>query len=57
MDLQSTIVFEKNYDALYNNEARFIINEGGSRSSKTYALPIDSGILLTEQRRRRFNHS
>jgi len=38
MDLKSTIVFEKNYDALYNNKARFIINEGGSRSSKTYSL-------------------
>ena len=38
MDLKSTVVFEKNYDALYNNEARFIINEGGSRSSKTYSL-------------------
>ena len=38
MDLTSTIVFERNYDALYNNEARFIINEGGSRSSKTYSL-------------------
>ena len=38
MDLKSTIVFEKNYDALYNQEARFIINEGGSRSSKTYSL-------------------
>ena len=38
MELKSTIVFEKNYDALYNNEARFIINEGGSRSSKTYSL-------------------
>ena len=38
MDLESTIVFERNYDALYNNEARFIINEGGSRSSKTYSL-------------------
>lgn len=38
MELQSTIVFERNYDALYNNEARFIINEGGSRSSKTYSL-------------------
>ena len=38
MDLKSTIVFEKNYDALYNHEARFIINEGGSRSSKTYSL-------------------
>jgi hypothetical protein len=30
MDLKSTIVFEKNYDALYNHEARFIINEGGA---------------------------
>lgn len=38
MDLKSTIVFERNYNALYNNEARFIINEGGSRSSKTYSL-------------------
>ena len=38
MELKSTIVFERNYDALYNNEARFIINEGGSRSSKTYSL-------------------
>ena len=38
MDLKSTIVFERNYDALYSNEARFIINEGGSRSSKTYSL-------------------
>ena len=38
MDLKSTIVFERNYDALYNHEARFIINEGGSRSSKTYSL-------------------
>lgn len=38
MDLKSTIVFERNYDALYNNGARFIINEGGSRSSKTYSL-------------------
>lgn len=38
MDLKSTIVFERNYDALYNGMARFIINEGGSRSSKTYSL-------------------
>ena len=38
MELKSTIVFERNYDALYNSEARFIINEGGSRSSKTYSL-------------------
>jgi phage terminase large subunit len=38
MEIQATKIFKKNYDALYNNEARFIINEGGSRSSKTYSL-------------------
>ena len=38
MEINSTIIFEKNYNALQNNEVRFIINEGGSRSSKTYSL-------------------
>lgn len=38
MELNSTIIFEKNFNALQNNEVRFIINEGGSRSSKTYSL-------------------
>ena len=37
MKIQATIVFEKNLDAL-NSGKRFIINEGGSRSSKTYSL-------------------
>jgi len=37
MKIKGTIVFEKNYDALQGDK-RFIINEGGSRSSKTYSL-------------------
>ena len=37
MELNSTIIFEKNYNALQSG-VRFIINEGGSRSSKTYSL-------------------
>lgn len=31
-------VFTKNYDALTNNDIRFIINMGGTRSSKTYSI-------------------
>jgi len=38
MELNSTIIFEKNFDALQNKGVRFVINEGGSRSSKTYSL-------------------
>src|SRR5882757_3115030 len=37
LNLESTIVFKKNYKAL-ESDARFIINEGGSRSSKTWSL-------------------
>ena len=37
MKIQATVVFERNLDAL-NSGKRFIINEGGSRSSKTYSL-------------------
>ena len=38
MQIKATNIFEKNFNALQNNEVRFIINEGGSRSSKTYSL-------------------
>lgn len=31
-------VFTKNYDALLNNKIRFVINMGGTRSSKTYSI-------------------
>lgn len=37
MEINSTVIFEKNWDAL-EGQTRFIINEGGSRSSKTYSL-------------------
>lgn len=37
MEIKATIVFEKNYNAL-NSDVRFIVNQGGSRSSKTYSL-------------------
>jgi phage terminase large subunit len=37
MELKSTIIFQKNHQALQGAE-RFIVNEGGSRSSKTYSL-------------------
>lgn len=38
LEIKGTGVFEKNYDALFNSDARYIINEGGSRSSKTFSL-------------------
>jgi phage terminase large subunit len=38
MEINSTVIFEKNYSALQDKDIRFIINEGGSRSSKTYSL-------------------
>ena len=38
MEIKSTVIFEKNYAALNDSGVRFVINEGGSRSSKTYSL-------------------
>lgn len=38
MEIQATNIFARNWDALTNREIRFIVNEGGSRSSKTYSL-------------------
>ena len=37
IEISATEVFEKNLDALHSDK-RFIINQGGSRSSKTYSL-------------------
>lgn len=37
MEIKATEIFEKNFDAI-NSDKRFIINQGGSRSSKTYSL-------------------
>ena len=38
MEIKSTVIFEKNSEALNDPSIRFVINEGGSRSSKTYSL-------------------
>lgn len=38
MDIKATNIFQKNFNALQEHGVRFIINEGGSRSSKTYSL-------------------
>jgi phage terminase large subunit len=38
LSINSTIIFEQNFDALQDPSIRFIINQGGSRSSKTYSL-------------------
>ena len=38
MEINSTIIFEKNWSALQEKGVRFVINDGGSRSSKTYSL-------------------
>lgn len=38
MEIKATNIFQRNYQALSNSGVRFIINQGGSRSSKTYSL-------------------
>lgn len=38
MEIKVTNIFQRNYEALSNSGVRFIINQGGSRSSKTYSL-------------------
>lgn len=37
MQINATNIFSRNWDAM-NSDKRFIINQGGSRSSKTYSL-------------------
>jgi phage terminase large subunit len=38
LEIKHTPVFERNYEALNKGDLRFIINQGGSRSSKTYSI-------------------
>lgn len=38
MEINSTIIFQKNYDYLFNSHKRFGVNQGSSRSSKTWSL-------------------
>lgn len=37
LEIKATNVFQRNWDAI-QGDSRFIVNEGGSRSSKTYSL-------------------
>lgn len=38
MEINTSPVFLKNYEALFDSDKRFIINQGSTRSSKTYSL-------------------
>lgn len=38
LELKTTPVFSKNWDVINDDSVRFIVNQGGSRSSKTYSL-------------------
>lgn len=38
MEIKATNIFQRNYNALNDDKVRFVINQGGSRSSKTYSL-------------------
>ena len=38
LNLEHTPVFKRNWELLYDESIRFIFNQGGSRSSKTYSL-------------------
>jgi phage terminase large subunit len=38
LELKTTPVFSKNWDVINNEKIRFVINQGGSRSSKTYSI-------------------
>ena len=38
LEIKTTKVFSRNYEALMDNDIRFVVNQGGSRSSKTYSL-------------------
>lgn len=38
LDLNVTLTFANNYKALFEDDKRFIVNQGSSRSGKTYAI-------------------
>ena len=38
LEIKASPVFEKNWDAINNSDKRYILNQGGSRSSKTYSI-------------------
>lgn len=46
LDFKVTNVFKKNWDAFNDSDIRYIVNSGGSRSSKTYSILQLFCILL-----------
>lgn len=38
MEIQATRIFDENYAAIYDEDIRFVINQGGSRSSKSWSV-------------------
>lgn len=52
ISIKATTVFQRNWDALHTEGIRFIKNEGGSRSSKTYSI-CQALILWSIQNPRR----
>jgi phage terminase large subunit len=38
LDIKVTPIYGKNLDAIENDSIRFVVNQGGSRSSKTYSI-------------------
>jgi phage terminase large subunit len=38
LEIRHTSIFTKNLDAFNDSNIRFIINQGGTRSSKTYSI-------------------
>lgn len=49
MQLKATVVFEKNYDE-YQKGTRIVVNQGGTRSSKTYSIAQLFLVLLLTKR-------
>lgn len=49
-ELKATRVFQETYQALKDPKIRIIVNQGGSRSSKTYSIAQVFMILMYEER-------
>lgn len=49
MDLKATTVFSRHMDAMNDDRYRFIVHQGGTRSSKTYSIAQDSSLELLKK--------
>ena len=50
LNLQATPIFQKNYDEWQSKKHRFIVNEGGTGSSKTYSIAQLFLIILVKEK-------